>query len=300
MYYLLNESLKPVESTYPDCGPYMVILNSEEWKNKISSFGFDADIRNIVSNLGHLTKVVFNTDSMSGTFLVPDSLNKEHYFGFVLDINRVVFLDDNGFVKTIVEKMSRKKNLFPTTSAGFFYDFIDELSEDDIEFFGNIEKELDNMEIELVNKRHVSSIRIAEIRSVIRKYMIYYEQLENVLSEMIENENEMFDEKLVQDLNMYLERIKRLYDFAADIREYSQEIRELRKEMIDTRQNNINTVIGVVTSIFLPLNLIAGWYGMNFKYMPELQWRYSYYVVIAVSISIVVLLLLYFKKKKWL
>ncbi len=70
--------------------------------------------------------------------------------------------------------------------------------------------------------------------------------------------------------------------------------------MIDMRQNNINTVIGVVTSIFLPLNLIAGWYGMNFKYMPELQWKYSYYAVILVSITIVILLLLFFKKKRWL
>jgi magnesium transporter len=300
MYYLLNESLKPVEEVRSDCGPYMVIISSEELRKRSSSFGFDVDIRNIVSNLGRLTKVVFSTDSLSGTFLVPDNLNQEHHFGFVLDRNRIVFVDDNGFVKTIVEKMSKKKNLFPTTSAEFFYDFVDELSEDDIEFFGKIEKELDAMEIELVNKRRASSIRIAEIRSIIRKYMIYYEQLENVLSEMIENENDMFDEELIQDLTVYLDRIKRLYDFASDIREYSQEIRELRKEMIDMRQNNINTVIGVVTSIFLPLNLIAGWYGMNFKYMPELQWKYSYYVVILVSITIVILLLLFFKKKRWL
>ena len=300
MYYLLNESLKPVEEVRSDCGPYMVIISSEELRKRSSSFGFDVDIRNIVSNLGRLTKVVFNTDSLSGTFLVPDNLNKEHHFGFVLDRNRIVFVDDNGFVKTIIEKMGKKKNLFPTTSAEFFYDFVDELSEDDIEYFGKIEKELDAMEIELVNKRRASSIRIAEIRSVIRKYMIYYEQLENVLSEMIENENDLFEEELIQDLNIYLERIKRLYDFASDIREYSQEIRELRKEMIDMRQNNINTVIGVVTSIFLPLNLIAGWYGMNFKYMPELQWKYSYYAVILVSITIVILLLLFFKKKRWL
>ena len=60
------------------------------------------------------------------------------------------------------------------------------------------------------------------------------------------------------------------------------------------------TLLTVVTSIFLPLTLIAGWYGMNFRYMPELEWKASYPVVILVSILIVVVCLVWFKKKKWL
>ena len=46
--------------------------------------------------------------------------------------------------------------------------------------------------------------------------------------------------------------------------------------------------------------MIVGWYGMNFKYMPELEWKGSYPVVIALSILIVVISLIFFKKKKWL
>ena len=60
------------------------------------------------------------------------------------------------------------------------------------------------------------------------------------------------------------------------------------------------TLLTLVTSIFLPLTLIAGWYGMNFKYMPELQMRYAYPVVIAVSVAIVIGCLVWFKKKKWM
>ena len=56
----------------------------------------------------------------------------------------------------------------------------------------------------------------------------------------------------------------------------------------------------IVTSIFMPLTLIAGWYGMNFKYMPELEAKAAYPVVIAVSVAIVVISLWFFKKKKWL
>ena len=60
------------------------------------------------------------------------------------------------------------------------------------------------------------------------------------------------------------------------------------------------TVLTVITSIFLPLSLIAGWYGMNFRYMPELDWRWSYPVVLVVSVLIVVFCLVLFKKKKWM
>ena len=53
-------------------------------------------------------------------------------------------------------------------------------------------------------------------------------------------------------------------------------------------------------TIFLPLTLIAGWYGMNFRYMPELDWRWSYPAVLAVSVLIVVFCLILFRKKKWM
>ena len=50
----------------------------------------------------------------------------------------------------------------------------------------------------------------------------------------------------------------------------------------------------------MPLTLIAGWYGMNFKYMPELEYKVSYPIVFIISIIIVIISLIFFKKKKWL
>ena len=299
MYYSLNEYLKPYERPEEISGPYVSIISSARWQELSKELDPDQDIEYIEEDYGQLTKVIFDRDRIKGTFLIPDSDNREHFFAFILDKDRIIFIDDKDYVANILKSMSRKKNSFSTSTFRFFYDFIDDLSEDDIDFFSKLEKELDAMESELSRKSQISSVRIAEIRSIIRKYMIYYEQLENVLSEMIENEYGLFDQELIQYLMFYLDRIKRLYDFASNIREYSQEIRELRKDMIDMRQNDVNTAIAVVTTIFLPLNLIAGWYGMNFRNMPELQWYYSYYFIIAISLTIVILMLIYFKKKKW-
>ena len=104
--------------------------------------------------------------------------------------------------------------------------------------------------------------------------------------------------RLLGDLGFY--EVARLQDMVMGQREYVSQLRDLMQTQLDVRQNRIMTVLTVITSIFMPLTLIAGWYGMNFRYMPELEWRLGYPVVIAVSLVIVVASLVFFKKKRWL
>ena len=56
----------------------------------------------------------------------------------------------------------------------------------------------------------------------------------------------------------------------------------------------------VISTIFLPLTFIVGWYGMNFKYMPELERQYGYFLVVAIMLGIAFGMLWFFKKKGWL
>ena len=98
---------------------------------------------------------------------------------------------------------------------------------------------------------------------------------------------------------MVEKRIGRLKDEAQMLREYGLQVRELFQAEIDIRQNNIMKILTIVTTIFLPLSLVAGWYGMNFTNMPELTWHYGYGFIILLSIVITILNILYFKKKKF-
>ena len=83
------------------------------------------------------------------------------------------------------------------------------------------------------------------------------------------------------------------------LREYCLQVRELFQAEIDIRQNRIMKILTIVTTIFLPLSLVAGWYSMNFVGMPELGWKYGYPAVIIVSVLVVLISLWIMKKKKF-
>jgi magnesium transporter len=70
--------------------------------------------------------------------------------------------------------------------------------------------------------------------------------------------------------------------------------------LANNQMNEIMKVLTIVTSIFIPLSFLAGVYGMNFEFMPELGWRWGYPLIWLVFISIALTLLRYFHKWKWL
>ena len=81
-------------------------------------------------------------------------------------------------------------------------------------------------------------------------------------------------------------------------REIFLQLRELYQSQQDAQQHKIMCILTIVTTLFLPLTLLTGWYGMNFAYMPELHWKYGYPAVIIAAIVIVAIEIMYFKKKK--
>jgi len=64
--------------------------------------------------------------------------------------------------------------------------------------------------------------------------------------------------------------------------------------------NEIMKVLTLIATIFIPLTFVAGVYGMNFRYMPELAWEYGYLAVWGIMIAMVLVMLFYFRKKHWI
>ncbi|MBU0706771.1 magnesium/cobalt transporter CorA [Patescibacteria group bacterium] len=100
--------------------------------------------------------------------------------------------------------------------------------------------------------------------------------------------------------------IRDIYDHVVQSIEAIESYRDVLSGMVDlylssvsNKMNAIMKVLTIIATIFIPLTFVAGIYGMNFKYMPELDWHYGYYGVWGVIIAIVLVMIYYFRRKKW-
>lgn len=82
-------------------------------------------------------------------------------------------------------------------------------------------------------------------------------------------------------------------------RQMIETVENLYMSMLSQKNNDTMKVLTVIATIFIPLTFVAGIYGMNFKYMPELDWRYSYPVFWGIMLIVTLIMIRYFKRKKW-
>ncbi len=305
MYYLIKDLLQEcgAEEIKGGEAQYLAVLTSEEWKEHREDFDMVIDMDRELTDRSE-TKAVVNYDSLTGSFSVPDRTDfsrKDHTFAFALDEKGIVLIDDEGYALDLVRKIQRTKKWRLPSLERFLYDFLEEMIGGDLYLLESIEAELDRTEKRiLADEVDKLPAELNDIRGDLLDLRAHYEQLIDFGQELQENENGFFKTENLRYFKLFTERVMRLQDIAASLREYVVQLRDLVQSQLGVRQNKIMTLLTVVTSIFLPLTLIAGWYGMNFRYMPELEMRFAYPAVILVSVAIVVGCLIWFKKKKWL
>ena len=164
-----------------------------------------------------------------------------------------------------------------------------------------MEDEISDIEERVLNNKTEDYIKnIVAMRKKLMLYKKYYEQLLDVAESIEENSNGILSSGALRYFKMFTARVDRLNRNLNNLRDYVTQVREAYQNQVDIGLNAIMKLFTVITAIFLPLTLLAGWYGMNFKHMPELEWQYGYLYVTGISIVIVVLCLIFFKKKKML
>lgn len=305
MYYLIKDSLVPCEPSdvLADGAQFVAVLTGEEWLRERESFdmGIDMDM-DIERPLE--TKAVVNMDSLTGSFARPEldlSGSTRGTFSFALDEKGIVLVDDSGYARSLVEKIVRTRKWRLPSMERFIYDLLEETISGDLVLFAEMEKQLSGIEDAILEEQiETYPPEMNAIRGDLLDLRVHYEQLIDLGHELQENENGFFREEALRYFHMFTERVVRLQDIVSVQRDYVSQLRDLMQSQLDIKQNRIMTLLTVVTSIFMPLTLITGWYGMNFRHMPELNWHQSYPIVFAVCIAIAVGCLAWFKRKRWL
>lgn len=101
--------------------------------------------------------------------------------------------------------------------------------------------------------------------------------------------------------------LRDVYDHTIQVIDTVETFRDMLSGMLDTylssisnRMNEVMKVLTIIATIFIPLTFIAGVYGMNFEFMPELGWRWGYFLILGFMVVIGACMVAYFKKKRWL
>jgi len=97
-----------------------------------------------------------------------------------------------------------------------------------------------------------------------------------------------------------------IYDHVIAVIDSVETFRDMLSNMLDiylsaasNKLNEVMKVLTIIATLFMPLTFVAGIYGMNFKYMPELEWRWGYFIILGIMLLIALLMVFYFKRKRW-
>jgi magnesium transporter len=137
-----------------------------------------------------------------------------------------------------------------------------------------------------------------------KREMIYLRKSVWPLREVISGLERIESELIKDSTGIFLRDV---YDHTIQVIDTVETYRDMLSGMLDiylsslsNRMNEVMKVLTIIATIFIPLTFIAGIYGMNFKFMPELEWRWGYFLVLGVMLALGVLMVILFKRKRWL
>jgi len=124
--------------------------------------------------------------------------------------------------------------------------------------------------------------------------------LQKVVEQLLKSESSLIDPQTKPYFRDVHDHLLRILDHVEALHETLNSIIDAYLSLSSQRMNEIMKVLTLFSTIFLPLTFIVGVYGMNFKYMPELEWRFGYPLTWLVMIGVATGLGIYFQRKKWL
>ena len=227
------------------------------------------------------------------------------HLGFYISKTNVIcvydYWDDDkpDIVKSLIASGISKK----FSNRKIILSILDHITKDDGKLLGKLEDCIAALEDSVIHSKD-SEVKenihgISDMKQTLLPLKQMYEQLIDALEDLMEDENDIYTEVEIKYCTRIYSRIERLYKTVINLRENVSQTREAYQAQMDISLNVTMKTFTVITAIFLPLTFIAGWYGMNFKFMPELSSKFGYIGVTVLSVIIVIGCLIIFKKRKW-
>ncbi|MFT3994678.1 MAG: magnesium and cobalt transport protein CorA [Dysgonomonas sp.] len=265
------------------------------------------DIKDLLSDQS-ITKVVVYPDItfilMSGFYLNDKDQLIDFQLGLILGDHFVVSLQETSVPifedvkKALIDKHAMLKQI---KSDFFLYILLSSINGLSINTIMKIEDQLMDVEDQLMDQKNSSDImnllRVRRLDYVRMKRSII--SMREEYTNLLHNSNKLIEEGNIVFFNDYDDKLRTAINDLDTCHELLTSLLDLYYNNNNMRLNEIMKRLTLVSTIFIPLTFMVGVWGMNFKYMPELQWKYGYLFSWGIFAVIISIACFFMKKKKW-
>lgn len=169
-----------------------------------------------------------------------------------------------------------------------------------IEAFGDKIEDIEDRIFETNTEDHQTANTIQALKREVIKIRRSVFPLREAINRLEKIEHPIIEEKTRNFIRDLYDHIVQVNESIEVYREMVWSLLDMYMTIISNKMNEVMKVLTIIATIFIPLTFIAGIYGMNFDNIPELHYKYSYFILWGVMIFVFLLMLLYFRRKKWL
>jgi magnesium transporter len=288
----------------------LLIINNITDINLIDNVGkfFEIPVMMLedVLNTSHLPKVEESGDELLMTlkymeYSSADGLIQQH-ISLILGPNYVIVFKDfeNKLFEDIKTRIVNGKSKARIKKADYlFYLLTDTLIDTFYGVINEINNEIDKLEIQLLEKPEFNYIQgIYKIKQPLNDMRGVIFPIREALMNIVQGDYSQIEDATIpylQDVKDHINHIIHMYDRGRDT---LSDLIDLNSSNINNKMNRSMKVLTIITTLFIPLTLIAGIYGMNFRNIPELGWKFGYPYALALMLITSVIMLLIMRRNK--
>lgn len=239
-------------------------------------------------------------------------LKDSNYTNNELCINQVSLIIGSNFVITSqetdedifndIKNRLIKNTVFQKKGVSYLgYTIMDLIIDTEFKTLYSIGEKIENLEGILLSNPDPSTLNeIHNLKNTILTFRSLIRPLRNLISLFEKEESDLIQDNLkvyIRDVN---DHVVQLSEITEIYRETVSHLMDIYLSSTNNRMSEVMKVLTIIATIFIPLTFLAGIYGMNFKYMPELEWPYGYHTLLCIMCLVFFGMLIYFRKKKWL
>lgn len=229
-----------------------------------------------------------------------------------IDAEQISFILGTGYLLSFQEKSGdvfdsvRERLLNGLSKArGKSIDFlayvlIDKIVDNYFLILEKIEDTIENTELELIRDTDlVTPLDLMHLKKQLILLRKHVYPIRDEVRKLQRDDSNLIDRKTIKYFNDIYDHLQNIIQNLESFRDSITNLMELYSSTVSNKLNEVMKTLTIVGAIFIPLTFIVGVYGMNFQYMPELHYRWSYPLALAVMVLIAVGMYLFMKSRKW-